>query len=188
MLGISRHLRAWLRSPFSVGALVPSSRFLAAAMVGQIDVATPGIIVELGAGTGVVTQALMDIGIAPERLLILERDARLHRLLRKHFSHLNVVCADAARLDEILAGAPVAAIVSSLPLLSLPRALQTAIEQRMAEAIGRHGRIIQFTYGPQSPLSEQTRHRYGLAGKRVKTVLANIPPAHVWVYQPSTTY
>lgn len=184
---LSRHLRAWLRSPFSVGALMPSSRFLAAAMAQQVDAGTPGMIVELGAGTGAVTAALVKTGIAPERLLIMERDAKLHRLLRKHFPHLNVVCADAVKLNEVLGDRAVSTIVSSLPLLSLPRAVQTAVEQRMAEAIGSHGRIVQFTYGPKSPVSEQTLDRYRLEGKRVKTVVANVPPAHVWVYRKSSS-
>lgn len=183
MLSLTRHLRAWLRAPFAMGSVLPSSQALAMAMAGQIDANVPGVIVELGAGTGAITRGLVASGIAPERFIILERDAALHRLLQARFPQLNVVCADAQDLDKMLSGAPVSAIVSSLPLLSMPRLSQTLVEQRMAEAIGEQGRIIQFTYGPKSPISERTRQQYRLAGQKMKTVLANVPPARVWVYR-----
>lgn len=183
LLKSQRFIGAWMRSPFSMGAVVPSSRALARAMAAQVDPAVPGAIVELGAGTGVMTQALLETGIDAGRFIILERNDRLHHLLMQHFPQLNVICADAARLNEILGAMPVSAIVSSLPLLSMPRARQAEIERRMVEAVGEHGRIIQFTYGPKSPISDATLRQYPIEGRRVKTVLANVPPAHVWVYR-----
>ncbi len=177
---------AWIRSPFAMGAVMPSSRMLARAMAAQIDLGAPGIVIELGAGTGAVTQALVQTGISPDKLIIVERDTRLHKFLTQNFPQLHIICADAAMLDKAISERgikDVNAIVSSLPLLSMPRALQTVIEARMAEAIGDTGKIIQFTYGPKSPVSQHTLRKYGLFGQRVRTVLANIPPAQVWVYK-----
>ncbi len=177
---------AWMRSPFKVGAVMPSSRWLARAMAVQVDAGKPGAVIELGAGTGVVTHALLETGLAPDRLLVIERDQKMHMALVSHFHHLNVLCADALHLDEVLKSLSVErvnAVVSSLPLLSMPKSVRRGIEQRMAEVIGRDGRIVQFTYGPKSPISKEILKKHKLRGKRVKMVLANVPPAHVWVYQ-----
>src|SRR5271170_2896218 len=72
---------AAMRSPFKIGSFLPSSRGLARAMASGVDVSRPGAVVELGAGTGVVTHALLKIGVAPENLVVIERDERLHRLM-----------------------------------------------------------------------------------------------------------
>jgi phosphatidylethanolamine/phosphatidyl-N-methylethanolamine N-methyltransferase len=183
----NRHhfLAAWLRSPLKMGALVPSSRALARAMAAQVT-ARSGAVIELGAGTGVVTHALVQAHIPPERLVVIERDLRLHALVMAQFPHLNVLCADAMELGAVLEEHhidEINAIVSSLPLLSMPEQVRNAIIHQMATLIGDHGRIVQFTYGPRSPIRRGHLRKYRLAGRRVKLVVANIPPAHVWVYQ-----
>jgi phosphatidylethanolamine/phosphatidyl-N-methylethanolamine N-methyltransferase len=179
-------IAAWIRSPLQVGACLPSSRGLARAMASQVDAKISGAVIELGAGTGAVTQALLHAGIAPERLMIVERDERLHSLVSKHFPQLNVMRADAAKLDEVLQEEgikKVSAIVSSLPLLSMPKAIRDAIEHQMLTLIEEQGVLIQFTYGPKSPISRAQLHKYHLQGKRAKLVVGNVPPAHVWVYK-----
>jgi phosphatidylethanolamine/phosphatidyl-N-methylethanolamine N-methyltransferase len=176
---------AWMRAPFATGAVVPSSRWLARAMAGQVKLAKPGAVIELGAGTGAVTQALLATGIAHDRLLIIERDPKLFSLLHAHYHDLKVLCADAMKLDDVLASLEITrvnTVVSSLPLLSMPKPVRRAIEQQMAIAIGKTGRIVQFTYGPKSPIGKDTLKKYKLKGRRTKMVIANVPPAHVWVY------
>ena len=179
-------IAAWIRSPLKIGACLPSSRSLARAMAAEVDIRTPGAVVELGAGTGAVTQALLQAGIAPDKLIIIERDERLHALMSKQFPQLNVVCADAAKMDAVLREAgvkQVSAIVSSLPLLSMPKQVRRLIEHQMLTMIGESGVLIQFTYGPKSPISRDNLRRHHLHGRRAKLVVANVPPAHVWVYQ-----
>lgn len=184
---LRRHfIAAWLRSPLKMGAALPSSRGLARAMAAQIDIASEGAIIELGAGTGVVTQALLEAGIAHNRLLVIERDKKLHALLHGIFHDLQVLCADALELDDVLKNAgikKVNAIVSSLPFITMPIAVRHGIQEKMAKAIGEDGIIIQFTYGPKSPINRGELKRYGLIGQRVRLVLINVPPAHVWVYR-----
>lgn len=178
-------LWAWMRSPMKMGALVPSSRFLARAMAMQVDKAAEGVVIELGAGTGVMTHELLHSGIAAEKLIVIEREPRLHALLKAHYPKLNIVCADARDLRQVLAAqgiGKVNAIVSSLPLLSMPKEIRRAIVAEMAEAIGKDGRIIQFTYGPKSPIGQYSLGKCSLQAQRVKSILANMPPAHVWVY------
>ena len=181
-------IKAWIRSPMKMGAVVPSSRFLARAMVQQIDSAQEGAVIELGAGTGVVTHELLKYGLPVKDIIIIEREPRLHALLKAQYPSVNILCADAAHLDEVLKKhgiTKVNAIVSSLPLLSMPKALRGAIVSQMADAIKEDGRIIQFTYGPKSPIGRYLLEKCNLYGRRVKSVFVNMPPAHVWVYYRS---
>ena len=178
-------LAAWLRAPLMMGAIMPSSRALAQAMAKQVDAADPGWVVELGAGTGVVTYALLEAGIDPKRLLVIEREPKLFAILEAQFPQVNVVCADAVYLNDILAkfGNPkISAIVSSLPMITLPKKIEQAIQEQMAALVGE-GKIVQFTFGAKSPLNRVKLRQQGISGKRVKLVLANVPPAHVWVYR-----
>lgn len=179
-------IAAWIRSPLKMGAALPSSRSLARAMVAQVDMSRAGAIIELGAGTGMMTQALLEADVPRERLLVIERDRKLHALLHAVFHGFKVLCADAMELDSILKEhnmQQVNAIVSSLPFITMPVAVRHAIQEQMAKAIGEHGIIVQFTYGPKSPIGRGEMKRFGLVGERVKLVLVNIPPAHVWVYR-----
>ncbi len=186
---LHRHfIAAWLRSPLKMGAALPSSRSLARAMVAQIDIEKDGAIIEVGAGTGVVTNALLEADIAKDRLLIIEREKQLHALLHSIFHNLKVLCADAMELQDIIKKEEITkvnAIVSSLPFLSMPLAIRHGIQEQMAKSIGDDGIIIQFTYGHKSPINKSEMRLYGLTGKRVKMVITNIPPAYVWVYRKS---
>ena len=117
------------------------------------------------------------------------REEKLYALLGTVFPDLPLLCADAMDLDEVLKDNgihKVNAIVSSLPFLMMPAQVRGIIEEQMAKAIGLDGIIVQFTYGHKSPISPSELNRYGLVGKRVKLVLANVPPAHVWVYKRGT--
>jgi phosphatidylethanolamine/phosphatidyl-N-methylethanolamine N-methyltransferase len=179
-------IAAWIRSPLKMGAALPSSRILARAMAAEVDTSRDGAIVELGAGTGVVTHALLEAGIPRSRLLVVEREKKLHALLHSTFHDVRILCADALELENVIKQAGVQkvnAIVSSLPFISMPAAVRKGIQEQMAKAIGDDGIIIQFTYGPKSPISASTLKRCGLEGKRTKLVLLNVPPAHVWVYK-----
>lgn len=184
----ARHafLKAWIRSPLSVGAVMPSSRQLANAMAGCIDTAQPGVVVELGAGTGVITAGLLRSGMDARQLIVLERDAKLHAFLHTHFPLVQNVRADACELAQVLqemGAEQVNAIVSSLPLLSMPLAVRNTIIKQITLSLGEAGILVQFTYGPKSPIPPRLQRRYRLAGKCVAHVWFNLPPAHVWVYQ-----
>jgi phosphatidylethanolamine/phosphatidyl-N-methylethanolamine N-methyltransferase len=177
---------AAMRSPFKIGGFLPSSRGLAQAMASGVDISRHGAVIELGAGTGVVTHALLKAGISPDKLVVIERDEKLFTLMSSQFPHLNILCADAIELDSVLASHSITkinAIVSSLPFLVMPKHVRHAIQHHMATLIGDDGVLIQFTYGPKSPISRGQMRKYHLQGKRMKLVVANVPPAHVWIYR-----
>ena len=165
---------------------MPSSRWLARAMVRQVDISRDGVVIELGAGSGVVTYALLEAGVKPENLLVVERDPHLYRVLLKHFPGIKVVPWDAMHLTEELARhgiGKVNAIVSSLPLLAMPTVVQNSIVEQMLATICGKGPLIQFTYGPKSPINRKQRHPHHATAKRAALVMRNIPPATVWKYE-----
>src|SRR3984893_9273223 len=117
---VALFLGRWLKAPHRIGALAPSSRYLARAMARQIDAGHARLVVELGGGTGSITRALLAAGLAPERLIVVERDERLHRLLAERFPQLRVLHGDATQLVQMLRPlgiAPVSVSISRLPLV-----------------------------------------------------------------------
>jgi hypothetical protein len=94
--------RQWLRSPKSMGAVIPSSRALARAVSREITWRPGQVIVELGAGTGAISQGLMESGLPPEALMMIELDRPLFEYLRERFPKVRVINGDATRLLDIL--------------------------------------------------------------------------------------
>jgi phosphatidylethanolamine/phosphatidyl-N-methylethanolamine N-methyltransferase len=178
-----RFIRTWLEKPLAMGAVTPSSRALARTMAGYVDAATPGPVIELGSGTGPITEALIAQGIDPLRLVLVEFDATFCRLLRARFPRATVVQGDAYSLKPLLAGMlqePAAAIVSGLPLFTKP--LKTRL-RLLFEAFGLMASgapFIQFTYNAVPPLPARLDRVRAQASERI---WMNIPPARVWVYR-----
>jgi phosphatidylethanolamine/phosphatidyl-N-methylethanolamine N-methyltransferase len=116
-------IRSLFERPLATGAVTPSGRILARTMARYVEPKLPGPVVELGPGTGPVTEALIEHGIDPARLILVEFNPRFCALLRARFPAATVVQGDAYRLRETLAGLlrqPLAAVVSGLPLFTKP--------------------------------------------------------------------
>lgn len=177
---------AWLRRPHRVGAVVPSGKALGDAMASCIDVEAPGVVVELGGGTGSITRAILEAGVAPRDLIVVERDAALCKIIGARHPGVHVLCADARDLDRLLPAIGVErvkTVVSGLPLLSMDRADCRRVLKAAFAVLPERGEFLQFTYGPASPVSYETRSLLGLVGKRSEWVLNNLPPAAVWRYR-----
>ena len=166
--------KEWLRSPRAMGTFCPSGPNLARAMAAKVKPGN-GLVVELGAGTGVVTAELLSQGITPDRLLVIERSASMVALLKKRFPEARIVHGDAASFSHYLNGTPVDSIVSSLPFVSLPRLVREAIINEIRQTL-HGGTMVQFTYalGLESCLS-----RAGFTCISSTTVWRNMPPARV---------
>lgn len=178
-------LTSWIRSPLSVGAVAPSGRLLAQALAAQVNPHQDGTVIELGPGTGAVTQALLARGVHPTRLILLERDPSFCRLLRHKLPGVKVLQADARHLNRALAEVgieQVSAVVSSLPLLSLPFVAQHQVVKQSFRALDPQGIFVQYTYGFSSPIRPELQHRLELRGRPVSRVIRNLPPAVVWRY------
>jgi phosphatidylethanolamine/phosphatidyl-N-methylethanolamine N-methyltransferase len=180
---IVRFLRNWAANPLMVGAVSPSGKALARAMARQVPLAGDWPVLELGPGTGPVTAALIERGVAPERIVAVEYSPDFCSLLVERFRGLNVVEGDAYDLDLSLPpglAGPYAAVVSSLPLLNREAEARVAlIEQALARTLPGGG-LTQFSYGFGPPVK-------ALAGRfrveRTQFVFANVPPAQVWLYR-----
>jgi len=181
--------KATISNPRAVGAACPSSPFLARAMAEQIDVSADGYVIELGGGTGMITRALLAHGISPDKLITVEFSPDLAQHLREEFPDIHVLEGDAGQLDKLLdnlddsAGKDHAvnnihAIVSGLPLRSLPKSNVIAIKKQIYNLIGEKGLFIQFTYDLR--LSGSQKKKFQL--KKTQTVWRNIPPARVNTY------
>ncbi|MGH6960365.1 MAG: class I SAM-dependent methyltransferase [Dongiaceae bacterium] len=175
--------RQWLRDPLKIGAIAPSSRELAAAMAALVPPHATQPIVELGGGTGVITDALLDAGVPRRRLFVIERDPVLHGVLAERFPGVHVVRGDAADLGPLLRPLGVqraGAVVSGLPLLNMRKTTQHRIVEQSFALLEPGAPFIQFTYGLFSPIP---RHSFGLDGAVKRRVFNNLPPASVWLYR-----
>lgn len=176
MAGQLEFLRGLWEDPGSVRAPTPSSASLSAAIADAVDLERAGLFVELGAGTGVVTQALLNRGVAPQQLLVVEKTSTFVRLLRKRFPRVAVVEGDGLAFEQYLPeGARVAAVVSGLPLLTLPGPLRRNLISKSLALQGRGGRFVQLSYGwrPSVPPNKELQ-------VSCRMVWRNIPPAFVW--------
>lgn len=179
--------RQWLKNPRAMAALAPSSKLLAHRMVAQLP---PGAnrVIELGGGTGVFTRALLDHGIAANDLLVLELNAELATLLGQRFPGVHVANGDACELVQLAersgfdVGGGVDAVVSGLGFLAMPRSVQQAILRAVFSVLGQDKPLIQFTYGPASPLPRDLLDEMDLKSRRASTTWLNVPPATIYVY------
>jgi phosphatidylethanolamine/phosphatidyl-N-methylethanolamine N-methyltransferase len=180
--------RQWLRNPRAMAAMAPSSRQLAKLMIEQLPAGARHI-VELGGGTGVFTQALLEHGIEPSNLVVVELNEELHQLLMRRFPAVHVICGDAQKLKSIVRdsgstdkASGIDAVVSGLGMLSMPRATQRAILTGVFDVLREGGCFVQFTYGPASPVSRELLNELGLQVRRAGVAWLNVPPATVYVY------
>lgn len=176
--------KAWRKNPKAMGAVIPSGPALARAITRQIAPGA-GPILELGVGTGVFTRALLARGIAQHDLILVERDLGMADELRKQFPAAHIMTADACRLgrfndQQAVAIPPLEAVVCGLPLLNMSAAQQLRIARSVFTALRSGQSLYLFTYGLRCPVRADVRKRLGVLAERTDTVIANVPPAHVW--------
>lgn len=175
-------LRSLLQNPREIGAVFPSSPGLCDLMAAQVDPGSPAVL-EIGAGTGPVTKALLQRGVKPERLLVVERDPVLAKYLREHFPAVRVRCADALHAGQILRDESVErvkTVISSLPLRNFPQTDRIEVVRAMMGALAPGGQLIQFTYAIGCPIPSK---QMGLKAECLGRVWKNLPPAAVWRFR-----
>jgi phosphatidylethanolamine/phosphatidyl-N-methylethanolamine N-methyltransferase len=179
----TRFLRSWLERPLVTGALTPSGKMLARAMASYVDPRLPGPVIELGPGTGPVTDALIRRGIAQDRLVLFEYNLECCRLLARRFPKATIVQGDAYDIGRTLEGAvddPACATLSSLPLLTKPPPQRLELLRASQALMHPSAPFVQFTYGVAPPIPARARD-YTVTGSN--RVWLNLPPARVWVYR-----
>lgn len=178
----ARFVRQWLGNPRSIGAITPSGPDLARAMAGFLDPASAGRVVELGPGTGVVTDAILKRGIDPSKLTSIEYCSDFAALLKQRFPGVQIVRGDAYDLEASLDADMVelAGVVSSLPLFTSPYEKRRALIMDALDRLAPGAPFIQFSYALVPPVKAEA----GLfTVSKTGWILNNVPPARVWVYR-----
>lgn len=180
-----RFIRSWIERPLTIGAVTPSGKILARTMASYVDPNSTGPVVELGPGTGPVTEALVEAGVEPARLVLVEFDPTFCRLLRSRYPEATLVQGDAyglRRLLESLLLQPAAAVVSGLPLITKPLRMRLRLLRDAFDLMLPGAPFVQFTYSVASPVP---RRLGGFSAEASERIWMNIPPARVWVYRRS---
>jgi len=178
-------LQEWLANPQRTGSVVPSSRKLAAAMARWLPSDPESYVLELGPGTGAVTQALLAHGLREDRLVAIERNPKLAHLLRERFPRARIISGDAWHLGDLLRRqrqpiASVGAVISSLPLLNFSVEQAEDLAQKIRAVLEPQGTWVQYSYQIGKLRSRGSSHFRLLASK---IVWLNLPPARVSVFQ-----
>jgi phosphatidylethanolamine/phosphatidyl-N-methylethanolamine N-methyltransferase len=176
-----RFLRSWVANPLHIAAVAPSGAALSRLMTAAISPSS-GPVLELGPGTGAFTRALLARGVDEADLTLIENEAEFAGLLRTRFPRARVLRMDASRLaGSVLFGEPnVGAVVSGLPLLSMPPRKIMSILLGAFGYVRPRGAFYQFTYGPSCPIPRAILDRLGLKAKRIGGTVRNLPPASVY--------
>ncbi len=178
-----RFIRSWIEKPLSTGAVMPSSKLLCRTMAGFVDPDIPGPIIELGPGTGPVTEALVEHGVDPARLVLVEFNPTFCRLLRARYPAATVVQGDAYRLKRLIGDVipqAASAVVSGLPLVTKPLRTRLRLLNEAFSLLLPNAPFIQFTYAVVPPIPRSLARVRVAASERI---WMNLPPARVYVYR-----
>jgi phosphatidylethanolamine/phosphatidyl-N-methylethanolamine N-methyltransferase len=178
-----RFIRSWMEKPLATGAVMPSGKPLARAMAKCVDPDIAGPVIELGPGTGAVTAALVEQGIEPSRLVLVEFNPTFCRLLRTRYPEATVVQGDAYGIKRVIASLlrqPAAAVVSGLPLFTKPLKIRLRLLTDAFTLLTPGAPFVQFTYAVVPPIP---RTFSGARAQGSERIWLNVPPARVWVYR-----
>jgi phosphatidylethanolamine/phosphatidyl-N-methylethanolamine N-methyltransferase len=178
-----RFIRSWFEKPLATGAVMPSGRALARTMAGYVDPHATGPVIELGPGTGPVTEALVERGVDPARLVLVEFNPVFCRLLRSRYPEATVIQGDAYRLRPLLGSLlrePASAMVSGLPLVTKPLRTRFRLITDAMHLLAKGAPFIQFTYAVVPPIP---RVIDSITAEGSDLIWMNLPPARVWVYR-----
>jgi phosphatidylethanolamine/phosphatidyl-N-methylethanolamine N-methyltransferase len=179
----SRFFRAWIDGPMAMGAIAPSGNALTSLVAKQVDPTSPGPVIELGPGTGSMTDALIKRGVDPKRLILIEFNKTFCGLLKDRFKGATVLHADAYQMGYALQPHSInsaAAVVSGLPLYSRPQEERIRLVREAFCYMAPGAPFIQFTYAATSPIPLDT---HDIAAEALPLVWLNLPPARVWIYR-----
>jgi phosphatidylethanolamine/phosphatidyl-N-methylethanolamine N-methyltransferase len=178
-----RFLRSWIEKPLHMGAVMPSSKLLARTMAQYVDVNSKGPVIELGPGTGAITNALIEHGVDQKRLVLVEYNPGFCALLRDRYPQARVVQGDAYALRDSLGealDAPASAVVSGLPLVTKPMLTRLKLIRDAFMALAPGAPFVQFTYSVAPPIPKSLP---GVSTEASERIWMNLPPARVWVYR-----
>ena len=175
--------KGWIRNPLAMGAFAPSGKSLAKLMAK--DVGAGSRVIELGAGTGTVTEALLANGVAPSNLYLVERDPQFVKILERRFPRCHVIAADALglALPFDAAGASTSSSAACRCCASRPTNATELCEQAL-QLLKPHGRLHQFTYAGRCPVDRDLRALLRVDSVLLGIAALNLPPGFVYRLTP----
>ncbi|WFU10321.1 methyltransferase domain-containing protein [Rhizobium sp. CB3090] len=176
-----RFIRALIADPHRIAAIAPSSNALAQLITSEISPFN-GPVLELGPGTGVFTRALLARGLRSSDLTLIEQGVDFARRLHIQFPEVRVLRMDATNIasSDLFPYGSVTAVVSGLPLLSMPPRKVIRVLAGAFAYLQHGGAFYHFTYGLKCPVPRPILDRLGLKARRIGGTLRNLPPASVY--------
>ena len=175
--------RRWIANPLKVGALLPSSPALARLLARNVEIGPDDAVIEIGAGTGSITKALLEAGIPRDRLFVVEIDSDMYGYLRKQFPQVEIIHGDATKLLDIVPSrwhGNVSTVVSGIPMITLPFEAQQRLIRSVFSIMKPGGQMLQYTYSLISPIPQD---KLGLSVRRCGMAFLNVPPASVFSFR-----
>lgn len=173
----------WVRNPLKMGAIAASSPNYCDEMVARSSTQIDGPVLELGAGLGVVTRALLRAGVAPGRITSIEYDRDFAQALTKRFPEVDVICGDGLDLSKTLAGREdekFATVLLAIPIVRFSQERRREFLSTYFERIRPGGNLTQLSYSLVPPIRPDPS-LFTVSSSPV--VWANLPPARVWIYE-----
>ncbi len=178
-----KFLKNYLQDPIRVASVVPSGRNLARVMAAEVR---PGSrVVELGVGTGTLTRALLEKGVDPSQLYLVEQNADFVEILEAQFPDSHVLAIDAVELSTHLGhcAGQIDHVVSGLPILWFNRDTKTRILEGAFALLREGGSFYQFSYFGRPPVSQSLLDELGLKATRFGFAPLNLPPAFTYRFE-----
>lgn len=178
-----KFFKGWIDKPKAVGSIVPTSSITARKMASIVNPKSGLPVLEVGPGTGVITRAILALGVKPENLYAVEYSTDFVRHLRRLYPGVNVVEGDAFNLNATLGDKRdmvFDSVVSGVPLLNFPVRQRIAYIESLLDRIPAGRPIVQLTYGPLSPIPPG---RGDYTVKHFDFIIRNIPPTQLWIYR-----
>jgi phosphatidylethanolamine/phosphatidyl-N-methylethanolamine N-methyltransferase len=178
-----RFFKGWQKDKLGVGCLVPTSAVTARRMASIIETASGLPVLEVGAGTGVITKAILERGVKPSNLVSIEYAPHFVEVLRERFPDVDVREGDVFKLDEVLGERRrhvFDCVVSAIPMLSFKPHQRVGLMKDLLGRIPRGRPVMQITHGPKAPVPASPED-YTI--QHFDFVVRNLPPAQLWLYR-----
>ncbi|MDK1376913.1 MULTISPECIES: phospholipid N-methyltransferase PmtA [unclassified Sinorhizobium] len=178
-----RFFKGWMNNTRAVGAILPTSSITARRMASVVNPYSGLPVLELGPGTGVITKAILERGIAPAKLVSVEYSTDFFNQLKARFAGVQFINGDAFDLEHTLGSLKdrqFDSVVSAVPLLNFPMHRRVELIEDLLSRIPVGRPVVQISYGALSPVVAMP-DRYSI--QHLDFVVRNIPPAQLWVYR-----